>query len=239
MPRKPKCQICGIEIDKEVDQWVKNSTGYFHKKCKDERDDLRAHRYVSCIVCGKKLDRKQDDYVQLLGGFAHAECDVSGIAAQAAKGTVKTLKCVHCGKPIIKSEVVKRRDKNFHADCVEEYEDKIALFDYCCSLWGLKAVGPVIARQAKMFREQGYTYKGMMFSLKYFYEVRHNDKDKFKGRETIGIIPHIYDEAKYFYSALTEQRKEIAEQIIEQRQQEIEVRRIKPVTKKKAPVYEF
>lgn len=240
MPRKPKCQICGIEIDKDTDQWTKNSTGYFHTLCKEERDDLRVHRFVSCIICGKKLDRKMQSYIKVLGGYAHEGCDTSALAAKASENRIKTLKCAHCEQPILKEEVVKRKGKNFHAACVAEYEDKLALFDYCCNLWGLQTVGPLIARQAKNYRAQGYTYKGMMFSLKYFYEVRHNDRNKFKGRETIGIIPHIYDEAKYFYSALTEQRKEIAEQLIEQNQQSIEVRRIKKSpSQKKAPVYEF
>lgn len=239
MPRKPKCQICKVEIDKELDDWVQNSTGYFHTKCKNERDDLRKHRVVSCIICGKKIDRKEEPYIQILGGYAHPECDVSDVAAQASEGTVKTVKCAHCGQAIIKEDVVKRKDKNYHTACVEEYEDKLALFDYCCNLWGLKAVGPVIARQAKNFRDKGYTYKGMMFTLKYFYEIKNNDKNRYKGHETIGIIPYVYEEAKEFYAQLTEQRKEIAEQLIEQRQKTIEIRRIKKTPQKKKPKYDF
>ena len=188
MPRKPKCQICGIEIEKETDDWTKNSSGYFHTKCKDERDDLRKHRVVSCIVCGKKIDRKTEEHRKFLGGYAHLDCDTSVLAAEASETTVKTVKCAHCGQAIIKNQCVRKNDKNYHSACLEEYEDKQALFNYICNLWGLKAIGPVIARQAKTFRDKGYTYKGMMFTLKYFYEIRHNT-NKYKGQETIGIIP--------------------------------------------------
>ena len=239
MERKPKCQICKEEIDKEIDSWVKNSSGYFHTKCKEERDDIRKHRIVSCIVCGKKIDRKEEEYINLLGGYEHSNCDTTALAAVASEGTVKTVKCAYCGQAIIKSEVVKKSDKNFHKGCAEEYEDRLALFDYCCNLWGLKAVGPVIARQAKNYRDKGYTYKGMMFTLKYFYEIKHSDVNKFKGQETIGIIPHIYDEAKKFYAGLTKQRKEIADQLLEQRQKQIETRKIKSPKKTTKPKYEF
>lgn len=239
MARKPKCQICGQEIDKENDAWVKNSTGYFHTKCKDARDDLRKHRVVSCIICGKKIDRKNEDYIQVLGGYAHPDCDISSVAAAASEGTVKTYKCYLCNQAILKDKVVKRGDRNFHEACLVEYEDRLALFDYCCKIWGLKAPGPLITKQAKNFRDKGYTYKGMMFTLKYFYEVKHNDPNKFKGNETIGIIPYVYEEAKQFYSTLSDQKKEIATQLIEQQKQMVETRKIKLQQKSKKPKYDF
>lgn len=49
-------------------------------------------------------------------------------------------------------------------------------------------------------KENGYTYSGMLKSLKWFYEVQHNTIDKANG--SIGIIPYIYNKAKDYYYSL-------------------------------------
>ena len=51
----------------------------------------------------------------------------------------------------------------------------------------------------------------MLKSLKWFYEVKHNDKESSNGR--IGIIPYIYDDAKNYYYQLylaNERNKDIS-----------------------------
>ena len=239
MARKPKCQICKMEIDKEKDEWIKNSTGYFHVACREQREDLRKHRIVSCIVCGKKIDRKSEEYISILGGYAHKTCDISNLISEASKDTIKTYKCHYCGQIVIREKAVQKGKFYFHQECLKEHEDRAELFNYCCKLWGLKSPGPTIIRQAKTFRDKGYTYRSMMFTLKFFYEIRHNDPNKYKGNETIGIIPYIYEDAKRFYEKLSEQRKEIAGQLVEQQKQLVETHKVKVEQKKKKPKYDF
>ncbi len=57
-----------------------------------------------------------------------------------------------------------------------------------------KAVYPLIGKYIK----KGYTYLGMIRALEYFYKIKRNSTAK--SNLSIGIIPHIYDEAQKYYS---------------------------------------
>ena len=187
----------------------------------------------------KKIDRKTEEFIPILGGYAHKTCDISSLAAEASKDTIKTYKCHYCGQVVLRDKAIKKDKFYYHTECLKEYEDRAELFKYCCKLWGLKLPGPTIIRQAKTFRDKGYTYRGMMFTLKYFYEVKHNNPNKYKGSETIGIIPYVYEDAKAFYAQIIEQRKEIAEQLNDKEPQKVEASKVKVEQKKKKPKYEF
>jgi len=55
-----------------------------------------------------------------------------------------------------------------------------------------------IHKQAEKYIEQyNFTYSGMLKSLKWFYEIKRNNKESSNGR--IGIIPYIYEDAKKYY----------------------------------------
>lgn len=55
-----------------------------------------------------------------------------------------------------------------------------------------------VAKQLKEFQTQyGYTYSGIFKSLKWWYEIKHNDIEKANGG--IGIVPYIYNDAKQYY----------------------------------------
>lgn len=53
---------------------------------------------------------------------------------------------------------------------------------------------------AQYIKENGYTYSGMLKSLKWFYELQHHSTDKANG--AIGIIPYIYNQARDYYYSL-------------------------------------
>ena len=215
MSRKPKCQLCKMDIDKDTQEWFKNTTGYFHVTCRREK------------------------------GLPVTEEEIrlsKSLAPQSVKDTfletkTKTVKCYFCGMAAESDKALRKEGKAFHNECYQEYLDRRELFQYCCKLWGLKAPGPLISRQAKDFKLKGYTYRGMMFSLKYFYEVKKNDKDKYKGSETIGIIPYIYEDAKQYYAELLTKQQELAQQAAAapQPQRVIKVRPEKKSTK----LYDF
>lgn len=218
MARKPKCKICGEEIDKETQQWFKNSIGYYHISCRKEKglpiteNEIIASKSIAPESVKEEFIKRDSD--------------------------VRTVKCYFCGLAAESTKALRKDGKAFHNECYPEYVDRKELFNYCCRLWGLKAPGPTIARQAKQFKEKGYTYKGMLFSLKYFYEVKHNDKNKFKGSETIGIIPHVYEDAKEYYTGIILKKQELAKQAAALGTQEVQVLKIKSI-KKKPELYDF
>jgi hypothetical protein len=214
MARQPKCQICKVEIDKEAEQWFKNSTGYFHVSCRRER--------------GLPVTEEEIRLSKSLAPKAVKETFI--------ETATKTVKCYFCGLAAESAKAKRAENKAFHEECYQEYLDRRELFQYCCKLWGLKAPGPVISRQAKEFRLKGLTYRGMMFSLKYFYEVKNNDRTKYKGSETIGIIPYIYDEAKIYYAELLSKQQQLAQQAPQKLEKTVV--KVRP-EKKKPELYDF
>ena len=119
----------------------------------------------------------------------------------------KLVKCAGCGLQVDKNEAIRYKDKNFHKKCYEIQKDKDEIFKYVCELFGLKKPGPVIYSQLKRFMEKypHYTYKGILNSLVYFYDVKHNSKEK--ANNAISIVPYIYQDAyNYYYSLFLAQQ---------------------------------
>lgn len=78
-----------------------------------------------------------------------------------------------------------------------------------------------------------WTYKGMFFALKWFYEVKHNDWDKSNGG--VGILPYIYYDGTEYWRKMEIRQKGIIEAIEQQikQRQERETLTIKSVPKEK------
>lgn len=148
--------------------------------------------------------------------------------------------CPYCDQPIDREvdEWVQKGERAYHTKCFQEKQDRNELCNYICRLFGLKAPGPHILSQITNFHNCGYTYAGMRLSLVYFYEVQYHNPDQFKSRDTIGIIPHIYEQAKEYYTNIENQKTTIAEtvfnSIVEPKKQII-----KQPKREKPPLYEF
>lgn len=66
-------------------------------------------------------------------------------------------------------------------------------------------VFPRIKKQiAQYTTEYGYSYSGILKALKYYYEIKKNPFDKIKAKESIGIVPYIYQNAYNYYYAIWE-----------------------------------
>ena len=82
-------------------------------------------------------------------------------------------------------------NKNF-VECPNlESNDLIQLKDYIGTLFGENANWAMINKQIKKYKEEnGYSYSGILKSLVYFYDVKHNSKEK--ANNAISIVPYIY-----------------------------------------------
>lgn len=121
------------------------------------------------------------------------------------------VKCPYCeqqfdsnSEPFIKvgrrySHVACRN--NYLANRTEEEKAEDEFYDYTKQLFGADYNYLVTKKMAAMYKqENGYTYSGMLKSLKWFYEIEHNSIENANG--TIGIIPYVYLKAKEYYYAL-------------------------------------
>lgn len=182
-----------------------------------------------CKYCGREIDKENEEYVKTTNYYYHTSCREDGKGIRFCQSCKQTFTDT--------DEIITYKGKKYHKDCFPEIEDRTLLYDYCCKLWGLKSPGPVIISQAKKYRSQGYTFRGMYYSLVYFYEVKGNDRNKVKGEETIGIIPYIYNDARKYYEGVNSKQTEIANDYVEPEQKEV---RVKHTRGKKLPqLYEF
>lgn len=97
-------------------------------------------------------------------------------------------------------------NKNF-VECPNlESNDLIQLKDYISTLFGENANWAMINKQIKKYKEEnGYSYSGILKSLVYFYDVKHNSKEK--ANNAIGIVPFCYQDAyNYYYSLFLAQQ---------------------------------
>ena len=118
------------------------------------------------------------------------------------------VKCLYCGKQFdrLSEPCVKLGRRYAHKECYDSQDDedlkkekeKSDFFDYLKELYGSDYNFVAVSKQAENYIKQyGFTYSGMLKSLKWFYEVKHNDKESANGK--IGIIPYIYEDAKKYY----------------------------------------
>jgi hypothetical protein len=120
-------------------------------------------------------------------------------------------KCPICETEVekIEGEFIKHSSKTYHINCYQKFEirkqHRYELLEYICELYKVPMANGFITKQIKEYETQyNYTLKGIQMSLYYFYFVLGNpiqedaDNMKYKTRG-IGIVPHIYEEAKRYF----------------------------------------
>ena len=121
--------------------------------------------------------------------------------------------CIYCKQKIdiAKEPFVQMSQSTFaHKSCVakvqaskieQQEQDYNELAKYIKELFGANYLSASVTKQIRDFRvEYGYTYKDMLNTLKYWYEVRRASKELAEGR--IGIIPYVYEDAKKYYDTI-------------------------------------
>ncbi len=110
-----------------------------------------------------------------------------------------TIKCFKCKKDIPKAEAIKKTNKYYCECCNKEAEDYKELIDYICNdLYKIKAPTGLMIKQIKDFKEKyNFSNSGIMFTLKYYYEILEN---KILEDAGLGIVPYYYEKAKNHYT---------------------------------------
>ena len=120
-------------------------------------------------------------------------------------------KCRLCNIPIDKEKddwIMPSKNYYYHKQCYnnwkkvqpkadEEYVDLI--YDFIARDLKVSYDWWVCEAQRKKFLKEKMTNKGILFALKYFYEVKHGNWEK--GHGGIGIVPFIYNDACAYWAA--------------------------------------
>lgn len=120
------------------------------------------------------------------------------------------VKCLICGEYFDKDKEasVKVKNRYVHEKCYEETEEgqRYKLENYILTLFNIEKISPLIKKQIDNYHnEKQYAYLGILFTLKYFFEIQNGDVTKAKG---IGIVPYVYEDAKKYYEHLSNILKE-------------------------------
>lgn len=105
--------------------------------------------------------------------------------------------CPFCGDNVTAEFSVEFKSGHWHPECVLLWQERKELYDTICRVLKIKAPGPTNIKLVKRYFEEGYTYKGMMYTLVYLYDIKHIDAKR--ANERIGLIPYCYDEAQAYF----------------------------------------
>ena len=126
--------------------------------------------------------------------------------------------CLYCKKTFdadVEPFIKPNKTRYAHVEChenaqnavSEEEKARINLEEYIKSIFNIDTISAKIRRQIKQYiTEDNYSYSGILSTLKYVIEVKHNDIEKMN--EGIGIVGYMYQEAwRYNYNLWLSRQK--------------------------------
>ena len=134
--------------------------------------------------------------------------------------------CARCHKKIESAQYKTHKGKKYHYECFMEIaeEEKAVeqakkkafsdpvydkLIDYIVELYRQTDTKGWLEKTAKeqvkrMVEQNGYSYQGMMNTLKYVHEILHKPVYE---RLSIGLVPYYYENAQKFFKNIAEANK--------------------------------
>lgn len=116
----------------------------------------------------------------------------------------KSYVCVYCGKKF-NPEVVPFQKVNLryaHLDC---FEGRGKIIEYMRKISNGESFDIKVGSQINAYLKQGYTLKGIYWTLVYVYEIQKRDYRLANGG--IGIVPYKYAEAQQYFKNQSENKR--------------------------------
>ena len=144
------------------------------------------------------------------------------------------VKCPKCGETFDRDiiQAVRINGRRYgHAKCYPDNNNFVPLVEkkiseeqkiknYAKSILKEQYVAARVNKQIKDFLAEGYTASGILKTLIYWYEIKHNDISKAIGG--IGIVPYVYKQAlDYYYNLYLAEMANVDKDIDEYRPKEI------------------
>ena len=137
--------------------------------------------------------------------------------------------CNKCKEKFYKDELIQiNKSKRFCSKCNEaaqkDINDYKSLIDYICTGFNIKAPTGQQLKSIKQFKELGYSYWEIQYTLYYIYCILKKKPDG----TSIGLVPFYYEKAKEHYN-LVQNAKRTAQKIVtEETEIERRVNNFKP-----------
>ena len=161
------------------------------------------------------------------------------------------VKCPKCGETFDRDiiQAVRINGRRYgHAKCYPDNNNFVPLVEkkiseeqkiknYAKSILKEQYVAARVNKQIKDFLAEGYTASGILKTLIYWYEIKHNDISKAMGG--IGIVPYVYNQAlDYYYNLYLAEMANVDKDIDEYRPKEIFISIDLPKKEKEVKLWE-
>lgn len=161
------------------------------------------------------------------------------------------VKCPKCGETFDRDiiQAVRINGRRYgHAKCYSDNNNFVPLVEkkiseeqkiknYAKSILKEQYVAARVNKQIKDFLAEGYTASGILKTLIYWYEIKHNDISKAMGG--IGIVPYVYKQAlDYYYNLYLAEMANVDKDIDEYRPKEIFISIDLPKKEKEVKLWE-
>lgn len=174
---------------------------------------------VKCKYCDNKFNRDAEPYYEVgYQRYVHQKCYDDAKAKNSNLKDLKLIKpgdkvnCRYCSQSFYLSgdeEYVQLPGikRYAHKACADKpHNDKEILEDYICEKHNLSMITPNLIKQINQFIEKyNYTYREILGTLTYFYDIKNNDP--YKNRDTLGIVPYMYKEAKAYWLSISNSKE--------------------------------
>lgn len=201
----PKCKLCGNEVDKnDTSSFVKKSGRYIHTSCEDKKGAEKSS--VKCHFCQEAIENKED-LVKRGSIKAHKSC-LDKHHESGNKSGVKTRlrTCPKCKEKVdpLAENAIDIENATLHRECYErtqrEKKNRQDLLDYISLKYDIEfPTGYMLRQISDYYDKRGYSYKAMLATLRFIFEV---EKVPVKEGVGVGLIPFYFEKAKSYYSKL-------------------------------------
>lgn len=201
----PKCKLCGNEVDKnDTSSFIKKSGRYIHNTCEEQR--LAEKDKPKCSFCTKVIENA-DDLVKRGSLKVHKQCleQYHNTGEQAKVKTVMRT-CPKCGEKVdpLSANALDTDTATYHRECYESIQrakkNRAELTDYISLKYDIQFPTGYMLKQITDYHEKrGYSYKAMLATLRFIFEV---EKIPVKENTGLGLIPFYYEKAKKYYAKL-------------------------------------
>lgn len=205
MAVSPKCKVCKEEINKnDESSFVKKSNGYYHTSCKNQKVETK--KLKPCSYCKGEFE-SENDVVKRGSLVLHEKCLAE---YQNSDGEVKLVvrlrTCPKCKEKVnpLDEGSIDTDSATYHKTCYEaiqrQKKNRDELLTYISLKYNVEfPTGYMLKQITDYHNKRGYSYKAMLATLKYMFEV---EKVTTKEGVGIGLLPYYFEKAKSYYSKI-------------------------------------
>lgn len=234
MAVSPKCKVCKSEIDKKDESsFIKKSNGYYHTSCESKKSETKKTK--PCSYCKGEFE-SEEDVVKRGSLVLHQKCLEEYQNSDGSVMVVRLRTCPKCKEKVnpLDVDAIDTDSATFHRTCYEaiqrQKKNREELLNYIALKYNVEfPTGYMLKQITDYHNKRGYSYKAMLATLRYMFEV---EKIPTKEGVGVGLIPFYFEKAKSYYSKIKTAGKSANSVTVNNKV--VKVRAIEPTKRSKA-----